>query len=829
MKKYSLLIIAVIPLLFLILSSAQAQTTYDADLDSVYRVNGEYTMTPLHHCDTFKFGGRVVNNGTGTITDVLVNITNGSGYVDSLNFASIYSGSENSDLSSSGFLPSAIGDYKVNLSTSISETETDLSNNNDSLEFEVTDTIYARDLGTPINGLGFTGGSGYIGQRFSLKVADTITSITFYINTPITGDSCKAHIFNFNGIPGTIQGSTNPIYLSAGQNWYTVKLKCPAIVAAGEYFGALEQLTTANIALGYATTNVHDSTVYYDGGAGWTPADDLPVPLNKAVLLLRINVGPYDTYREVNITSSKDTVCDLSQVLLTADKGNTFAWSPASLALSPTTKSTFFELDTATEITIIADFGCGLTARDTITIQVTPAPSGTIIADTTICIGDSIDLTASGGSNYSWVGGPTNTAWRVSPTALTKNYTVIIDSTNGCINGFTTQVSVSSPAVVALGDTAACIGQSVTVKSNGATSYSWDGGPATQEYTFEVIQTEYKVVTGTSDKGCIISDSVLITANTSPILTPLADTGACFTKFISITADAVADNFLWSNGDTSKTTRFQMLAPKTLTVIAINANGCEAYDTLSVARYLKPNGVISPASDTAICEGTSLAVTASGGASYEWSNGEITATANLSPSQVTTYTVITRSAEGCEDFDDITVSVNPLPVAGFSHQVFKDSVVFSNTSTLATSYAWDFGDGQSSADLNPFNIYDTTGLYAITLTATNDCGDVDSTITISVTVPVEINNISDIALWKNVNLYPNPTASTLNYYIENQLYGAMNITVIDVNGKVLQTSAQTKGSNQTSGTLDLASYTDGIYLIEFRIDDSVIRSRVVKH
>ncbi len=88
MKKHSLLI-AVIPLLFLILSSAQAQTTYDADLDSVYRVNGEYTMTPLHHCDTFKFGGRVVSNGTGTITDVLVNITNGSGYVDSLNFSSI--------------------------------------------------------------------------------------------------------------------------------------------------------------------------------------------------------------------------------------------------------------------------------------------------------------------------------------------------------------------------------------------------------------------------------------------------------------------------------------------------------------------------------------------------------------------------------------------------------------------------------------------------------------------------------------------------------------------------------------------------------------------
>jgi len=98
-----------------------------------------------------------------------------------------------------------------------------------------------------------------------------------------------------------------------------------------------------------------------------------------------------------------------------------------------------------------------------------------------------------------------------------------------------------------------------------------------------------------------------------------------------------------------------------------------------------------------------------------------------------------------------------------------------------------------------------------------------------VTVPVEINNISDLALWKNVNLYPNPTVSTLNYRIENQLYGEMNITVIDINGKVLQTVAQTKGGNKISGTLDLTSYTDGIYLIEFKLHNSVIRSRVVKH
>jgi len=151
--------------------------------------------------------------------------------------------------------------------------------------------------------------------------------------------------------------------------------------------------------------------------------------------------------------------------------------------------------------------------------------------------------------------------------------------------------------------------------------------------------------------------------------------------------------------------------------------------------------VISPDSDTAICEGTSLAVTASGGASYEWSNGENTATANLSPAQVTTYTVITRSAEGCEDFDDITLSVNPLPIAAFSYRDFQRFYRFANKSQLATSYSWDFGDGATSTEDSPYHIYTDSADYTIVLTATNNCGDVDSSITINVKVPKNMEKI----------------------------------------------------------------------------------------
>lgn len=47
------------------------------------------------------------------------------------------------------------------------------------------------------------------------------------------------------------------------------------------------------------------------------------------------------------------------------------------------------------------------------------------------------------------------------------------------------------------------------------------------------------------------------------------------------------------------------------------------------------------------------------------------------------------------------------------------SVTFTNTSTNAYTYAWTFGDGQTSTSTNPTNIYNTSGLYTVTLIATS--------------------------------------------------------------------------------------------------------------
>jgi surface protein len=64
------------------------------------------------------------------------------------------------------------------------------------------------------------------------------------------------------------------------------------------------------------------------------------------------------------------------------------------------------------------------------------------------------------------------------------------------------------------------------------------------------------------------------------------------------------------------------------------------------------------------------------------------------------------------------------PTSNFSYSVNNLNVAFNSSSTLnATSYTWDFGDGNSSNAENPLHQFETTGTYEVCLTVSNDCGD----------------------------------------------------------------------------------------------------------
>jgi PKD repeat protein len=92
---------------------------------------------------------------------------------------------------------------------------------------------------------------------------------------------------------------------------------------------------------------------------------------------------------------------------------------------------------------------------------------------------------------------------------------------------------------------------------------------------------------------------------------------------------------------------------------------------------------------------------------------------------------------------------NPAVVADFigapTNGVAPRAVFFTNQSVFATSYSWDFGDGHTSADSNPMNVYSNAGDYSVTLTAFRPGGSNSLTrtnyISLSVAPPLQIQDI----------------------------------------------------------------------------------------
>ncbi len=138
---------------------------------------------------------------------------------------------------------------------------------------------------------------------------------------------------------------------------------------------------------------------------------------------------------------------------------------------------------------------------------------------------------------------------------------------------------------------------------------------------------------------------------------------------------------------------------------------------------------------------------------WDWAFGDGGTSSVQNPShQYTspgTYTVsLTVTGPGGSDDEIKTnyIAVNPcvLPTAGFVGSPTSGEVPltvnFTNQSTGATSYSWNFGDGGNSTAANPNHTYTSAGAYTVTLTATNSCGNDVFTrtnyITVTCTAPV---------------------------------------------------------------------------------------------
>ena len=132
---------------------------------------------------------------------------------------------------------------------------------------------------------------------------------------------------------------------------------------------------------------------------------------------------------------------------------------------------------------------------------------------------------------------------------------------------------------------------------------------------------------------------------------------------------------------------------------------------------------------------------------------------------------------------------------------------FANTSSGATSYLWDFGDGTTSTQTSPTHTYASSGHYIVCVTATGPCGDGTSCQALNITV-----GIDEAGPWAAAPvLYPVPADGS--FTITARMPMDM-VQLISSNGKVALAANADSRMDLEVRTQDLAP---GLYAVRIRM------------
>ncbi len=217
-------------------------------------------------------------------------------------------------------------------------------------------------------------------------------------------------------------------------------------------------------------------------------------------------------------------------------------------------------------------------------------------------------------------------------------------------------------------------------------------------------------------------------------------------EFFDSSSQAVA--WLWDFGDGSSSTvqhpvkLYDQPGVFDVQLIVTNANGCS--DTALYTDYVT---VLGPATSftfqsSGTCVGAPIQFTdlSNEAVEWEWNFGEGSTSTEQNPS-FTYYapgnyviTLFSRDTLGCSAFYTIPapIQIHPYPVAGFTVDDMSGCaphpVNFSNTSTGAATYSWDFGGQGTSTSANPTFLFSDPGNYNVSLIATTAFGCSDTAV-----------------------------------------------------------------------------------------------------
>ncbi len=528
---------------------------------------------------------------------------------------------------------------------------------------------------------------------------------------------------------------------------------------------SLSSSTIANPTANPSTTTTYTVTVTDVNGC--TETDDITVTVNT---LPTADAG------------ADQTICDGESIQIggspTGPAGATYQWNNVASLSSGTAANPMATPNTTTTYTVTVTNGNNCTSTDQVIVTVNPTPTVDAGTDQTICNGNPVQIggaptSTTAGATFAWDNGaslsnPTIANPIANPSVATV-YTVTVTHPNGCTATDDVLVSVNGlPPVDAGADQTICIGTNAVIGGSptgpAGSSYAWDNGATLSSNsvanpTASPTSTTIYTVTVTDINGCTGTDNVTITVSPFPDVDAGPNRTICEGDNIQIggspTSTTAGATFAWDNAGslddpTLANPTANPIVTTTYTVIVTHPNGCTLSDNMTV--NVNPAPATDAGPDQALCIGSSVMIggspTGPVGSTYAWDNmaslnDPTLANPTATPSITTTYTVTVTDLNFCTNTDDVTITVNPLPVvdAGADQTICDgDNAVIggSPTGPAGSTFAWDNGASLSSTSTaNPTANPTVTTTYTVTVTDVNGCVNTDQVV-------ITVNPVPDV-------------------------------------------------------------------------------------
>ncbi len=598
----------------------------------------------------------------------------------------------------------------------------------------------------------------------------TASGATNYTWSPTTGLSAAT------GATVTANPTTTTTYTVTGTNG-----SCSASATTTVTVTPLNLTVSPNASIcnGASTTLTASGATNYS----WSPATGLSASTGASVTASPATTTTYtvtgtngscSSTQTVTVTvtplaltvSPNASICNGGSTILTAGGATNYSWSP-STGLSSTTGASVTANPTTTTTYTVSGTSGSCTASLPVTVTVTPVVVS-VSPNTSICNGASTTLTAYGATNYSWspsagLSSATGTTVTANPT-VTTTYTVT-GTTGSCSANASMTLTVNPvPTVTATNNGPLCEGSTMQLQATSlpGTSYSWSGPNGFSANTQNVSNTATVNAGGiytvtTTLNGCTSSSTTNLVVNSGqvPVVTaagPFCEAGTNEVLSASIAGGTWAGDGI-VNAGTGEFSPSQAGAGSHTISYTVNG-GCATPGTTTIVVNAMPVVQISTQQSTGCAPFTTSIIDESmPSGSVIWNFGDGSANSNQPDSVTHTFnsagcydiTVTSISQAGCSTTTSFPSFICALPNADaqFSvnnpvHGLMNPEFHTFNTSSNASVYSWDFGDGATSNLFNPSHTYtEDAGNYIITLVA-NNAGNCPDTARLSVTIQEEL-------------------------------------------------------------------------------------------